>query len=66
MARWVCAARGVDRGHPLLDTVLAGDRASIAARIADYEAAGATDLMLGFVDFPATAMLEAFAAVLRG
>ena len=31
-------------------------------RIADYEAAGATDLMLGFADFPLTAMLEMFAA----
>jgi hypothetical protein len=27
-----------------------------------YEAAGATDLLLGFADFPATGMLEAFAA----
>jgi hypothetical protein len=33
----------------------------VAARVLEYEAAGATDLMLGFVDFPATGMLERFA-----
>lgn len=62
-----CAARRIPRAHPLLDTVLAGDGAAIARRMADYEAAGATDLMLGFADFPSTGMLEAFAAtVLHG
>lgn len=62
-----CAARGIERGHPLLGTVLAGDGAAIAERMAGYEAAGATDLMLGFADFPSTGMLEAFAAtVLHG
>lgn len=62
-----CAARSIPRAHPLLDTVLAGDGAAIAARMADYEAAGATDLMLGFADFPSTSMLETFAAtVLHG
>ena len=61
-----CAARGVGRAHPLLDTVVTGDRTAIAARLADYEAAGATDLMLGFVDFPETEMLEAFAAAALG
>jgi alkanesulfonate monooxygenase SsuD/methylene tetrahydromethanopterin reductase-like flavin-dependent oxidoreductase (luciferase family) len=63
MARF-CADRGIERGHPLLDTVLAGDRAAIVDRLADYEAAGATDLMLGFADFPATRMLELFAKTL--
>jgi alkanesulfonate monooxygenase SsuD/methylene tetrahydromethanopterin reductase-like flavin-dependent oxidoreductase (luciferase family) len=57
-----CAARGIERGHLLLETVLAGDAAAISERIASYEAAGATDLMLGFADFPSTAMLETFAA----
>jgi len=56
-----CADRGIARDHPLLDTVLAGDGEAIFQRITDYEAAGATDLMLGFADFPATGMLELFA-----
>jgi alkanesulfonate monooxygenase SsuD/methylene tetrahydromethanopterin reductase-like flavin-dependent oxidoreductase (luciferase family) len=56
------AARGIERGHPLLDTVLAGDGPALVERIARYETAGATDLMLGFADFPATGMLETFAA----
>jgi alkanesulfonate monooxygenase SsuD/methylene tetrahydromethanopterin reductase-like flavin-dependent oxidoreductase (luciferase family) len=60
-----CAARGIERGHPLLGTVLAGSGAAIAERMAGYEAAGATDLMLGFADFPSTGMLEAFAALRR-
>jgi len=30
-------------------------------RVEEYEAAGVTDLMLGFADFPATGMLELFA-----
>ena len=55
-------ARGLERGHPLLDTVLAGDGAAVLQRMAEYETAGATDLMLGFADFPSTAMLERFAA----
>ena len=60
-------ARGIERGHPLLDTVLAGDGPALAERMAGYEAAGATDLMLGFADFPSTGMLETFAAtVLHG
>lgn len=54
-------ARGLEPGHPLLDTVLAGDGSALAERVAAYEAAGATDLMLGFVDFPSTTMLETFA-----
>ena len=40
---------------------LIGDAETIAARIAMYAEAGATDLMLGFTDFPDTAMLETFA-----
>ena len=60
-----CAARGLDHAHPLAATVLAGDAAAVAARIAEYADAGATDLMLGFTDFPATAMLEAFAREVR-
>jgi alkanesulfonate monooxygenase SsuD/methylene tetrahydromethanopterin reductase-like flavin-dependent oxidoreductase (luciferase family) len=56
-----CAERGVHSGHGLLDTALVGDADTVAARVADYAAAGATDLMLGFVDFPATEMLERFA-----
>jgi alkanesulfonate monooxygenase SsuD/methylene tetrahydromethanopterin reductase-like flavin-dependent oxidoreductase (luciferase family) len=55
-------ARGLAQGHPLLETVLAGNAPVLAARMASYEAAGATDLMLGFADFPSTGMLEAFAA----
>jgi alkanesulfonate monooxygenase len=54
-------ARGIARGHPLLDTVLAGDAAALRERMASYESAGATDLMLGFTDFPCTTMLETFA-----
>ena len=60
-----CAARGIDRDHPLAATVLAGDPETIAVRIAEYAAAGATDLMLGFADFPSTLMLEAFAREVR-
>ena len=45
-----------------LTMVLAGDGAALTARMAEYEAAGATDLMLGFADFPSTTMLERFAA----
>jgi alkanesulfonate monooxygenase SsuD/methylene tetrahydromethanopterin reductase-like flavin-dependent oxidoreductase (luciferase family) len=56
-----CQVRGIGPGHPLLATALCGDAAAIAARLADYEAAGATDVMLGFADFPATGMLEALA-----
>ena len=45
----------------LLPTALVGDPEAIAARILAYAGAGATDLMLGFVDFPATTMLELIA-----
>lgn len=54
------AARG-GGADALLGTALVGDADAVAARIEAYAAAGATDLMLGFVDFPATGMLERFA-----
>jgi alkanesulfonate monooxygenase SsuD/methylene tetrahydromethanopterin reductase-like flavin-dependent oxidoreductase (luciferase family) len=55
------AERGVVPGHAIHETALAGDADAVAERVAAYAAAGATDLMLGFVDFPATGMLERFA-----
>jgi alkanesulfonate monooxygenase SsuD/methylene tetrahydromethanopterin reductase-like flavin-dependent oxidoreductase (luciferase family) len=63
-ARWTrrfCAERGLSPGHGVLGTALVGDAETVAARVVEYAAAGVTDLMLGFVDFPATAMLERFA-----
>jgi alkanesulfonate monooxygenase SsuD/methylene tetrahydromethanopterin reductase-like flavin-dependent oxidoreductase (luciferase family) len=62
LAEQFCAARGIDRSHPLLETALLGDADAVTARITEYARAGATDLMLGLADFPSTAMLEAFAA----
>jgi alkanesulfonate monooxygenase SsuD/methylene tetrahydromethanopterin reductase-like flavin-dependent oxidoreductase (luciferase family) len=59
--RSFCAARGVPVDHPLVRAALIGDAETIAARLAMYEEAGATDLMLGFTDFPDTAMLDMFA-----
>jgi len=59
--RRFCAERGLAEDDPLLATALIGDRETVAAGIAAYEAAGATDLMLGFADFPATGMLERLA-----
>jgi alkanesulfonate monooxygenase SsuD/methylene tetrahydromethanopterin reductase-like flavin-dependent oxidoreductase (luciferase family) len=56
-----CAARGIGRDHPLLATALAGTPEAVLRRIGEYAAAGVTDLMLGFADFPETIMLEAFA-----
>ena len=53
--------RGLAADDPLLATVLAGTPDTVADSIARYGEAGVTDLMLGFADFPATAMLEAFA-----
>lgn len=61
LVRRFCAAREIDRGHPLLETVLIGDGPALVQRIREYVRAGATDLMLGFADFPSTAMLEMFA-----
>jgi alkanesulfonate monooxygenase SsuD/methylene tetrahydromethanopterin reductase-like flavin-dependent oxidoreductase (luciferase family) len=45
----------------VLPTALVGDADAVAARVLEYADAGATDLMLGFADFPATGMLERFA-----
>lgn len=56
-----CAARGIDERDPLLATALIGSPDAVRARIAEYAGAGATDLMLGFADFPATRMTELFA-----
>lgn len=55
------AARGLDAEHAVARAALAGDPATVAERIARYEAAGATDLTLSFADFPAPAMLTVFA-----
>jgi alkanesulfonate monooxygenase SsuD/methylene tetrahydromethanopterin reductase-like flavin-dependent oxidoreductase (luciferase family) len=55
------ALRGLPPGHAVLDAALAGEPAALVERVAAYAAAGATDLMLGFADFPDTAMLERFA-----
>jgi alkanesulfonate monooxygenase SsuD/methylene tetrahydromethanopterin reductase-like flavin-dependent oxidoreductase (luciferase family) len=59
--RAFCHARNIPPDHPLLETVLIGDAPRIAARIGEYAAAGVTDLMLGFADFPDLGMLEHFA-----
>ena len=55
------AERRLPAGHALLDAILAGEAPALVTRVAAYAAAGATDLMLGFADFPETAMLERFA-----
>jgi len=55
-----CRRRGIARDHPLLDAALVGDTDAVVARARAYGAAGATDLMVGFDDFPETAMLERF------
>jgi len=57
-----CAARGIDEHHRLVATLLAGDATAVHRAATAYEAAGATDLLLGFADFPETDMLEEFAA----
>jgi alkanesulfonate monooxygenase SsuD/methylene tetrahydromethanopterin reductase-like flavin-dependent oxidoreductase (luciferase family) len=59
--RRFCAERRVAAGHAVLDTALVGDAEEVAGRLVEYADAGATDLMLGFADFPATGMLERFA-----
>ena len=56
-----CAARGMEQGDALLATALIGTTAAVRARSAAYAAAGVTDLMLGFAEFPATGMTERFA-----
>ena len=55
------ADRSLPPDHPLLGTMLAGSADVVLEAIARYRTAGATDLMLGFADFPATTMLETFA-----
>ena len=60
-----CAARGIAPAHPVAATLLTGGADAVAARLAEYAAAGATDVMLGFTDFPSTRMLEAFARDVR-
>jgi alkanesulfonate monooxygenase SsuD/methylene tetrahydromethanopterin reductase-like flavin-dependent oxidoreductase (luciferase family) len=59
--RSFCAARGIAADDPLVGAALIGDTDTVAARVAEYGEAGATDLLLGFTDVPHTAMLEAFA-----
>ena len=56
-----CRARGIPSDHPFLDTTLVGEPAPVLERIAEYRAAGVTDLMCAFADFPETGMLERFA-----
>ena len=63
--RRLCAARAIERRDALLEAALVGTADTVAARIAQYAAAGATDLMLGFADFPATRMVEIFAERVR-
>jgi len=58
-----CSARGITRHHALVATALVGDATAVQEAARAYEAGGATDLLLGFADFPATEMLEAFAAM---
>jgi alkanesulfonate monooxygenase SsuD/methylene tetrahydromethanopterin reductase-like flavin-dependent oxidoreductase (luciferase family) len=59
--RRFCAARRIEPTDALLATALIGTADTVCARVAEYAAAGVTDLMLGFADFPATGMLELFA-----
>jgi len=60
-----CAARGIGDDHPLAATVLAGEPEAVATRIVQYAAAGATDLMLSFTDFPSPHMADLFARRVR-
>jgi alkanesulfonate monooxygenase SsuD/methylene tetrahydromethanopterin reductase-like flavin-dependent oxidoreductase (luciferase family) len=53
--------RGLARGHGLLETALVGEPAAVREQIGRFSRADATDLMVGFSDFPDTAMLELFA-----
>jgi alkanesulfonate monooxygenase SsuD/methylene tetrahydromethanopterin reductase-like flavin-dependent oxidoreductase (luciferase family) len=56
-----CRQRGITPDHPLLETALVGTPDAVLRRIAQYEAAGATDLMCAFADFPHLDMLTLFA-----
>jgi alkanesulfonate monooxygenase SsuD/methylene tetrahydromethanopterin reductase-like flavin-dependent oxidoreductase (luciferase family) len=57
-----CGERRIHPGHALLRASLVGEPPAVTAAIRRYAQAGATDLMLGFADFPAPGMLETFAA----
>ena len=59
--RRFCAARAIEGSDALLAAALVGTADAVAERITQYAAAGATDLMLGFADFPATRMTQIFA-----
>src|SRR5207247_264048 len=48
-----CERRNIARDHPLLDGALVGNADAVLARARAYGEAGATDLMVGFADFPA-------------
>ncbi len=56
-----CRSRGIPPDHPLVDTALVGEPGAVLRRIAEYEAAGVTDLMCAFADFPGLEMLTLFA-----
>jgi len=61
-----CAARfesvrRVTSRHALLATALIGTPTAVRSQAQRFVRAGATDLMLGFSDFPETGMLELFA-----
>jgi len=64
--RRFCAARAIAKSDALVETALVGTADVVADRIARYAAAGATDLMLGFADFPSTRMVEMFAERVLG
>jgi alkanesulfonate monooxygenase SsuD/methylene tetrahydromethanopterin reductase-like flavin-dependent oxidoreductase (luciferase family) len=65
--RRFCDGRAIGDGDGLLAAALVGTPEAVADRVGRYAEAGATDLMLGFADFPSTRMLELFAArVLAG
>jgi alkanesulfonate monooxygenase SsuD/methylene tetrahydromethanopterin reductase-like flavin-dependent oxidoreductase (luciferase family) len=55
-----CQQRGIGTDHRLLETALIGTPDAVLQRIAQYEAAGATDLMCAFADFPDREMLTLF------
>jgi len=55
------AARAIEDGDALPVMALVGTADVVADQIARYAEAGATDLMLGFADFPSTRMVELFA-----
>jgi alkanesulfonate monooxygenase SsuD/methylene tetrahydromethanopterin reductase-like flavin-dependent oxidoreductase (luciferase family) len=55
------AERRVSPRHALLATALIGTPTAVRSQARRFVRAGATDLMLGFSDFPETAMLELFA-----